>query len=46
MEISALTAAAATLAATGIIVAVTTGIDDTDTGAPGLNDVVLNVFYK
>lgn len=31
---------------TGITVAVTTGIDDMDTGAPGANDVVLNVFYK
>ena len=26
--------------------AVTTGVADNDTGAPGANDFVLNVFYK
>lgn len=31
---------------TAISVAVTTGLADNDTGAPGANDVVLNVFYK
>lgn len=31
---------------TAISVAVTTGLADADTGAPGANDVVLNVFYK
>jgi len=31
---------------TAITVAVTTGLADNDTGAPGANDVVLNVFYK
>lgn len=31
---------------TAITVAVTTGVADNDTGAPGANDVILNVFYK
>jgi hypothetical protein len=32
--------------ATGICIGATTGIADADTGAPGTNDVVVNVFYK
>lgn len=32
--------------ATAISAAVTTGVADNDTGAPGANDFVLNVFYK
>lgn len=31
---------------TAICVACTTGVADADTGAPGANDVILNVFYK
>lgn len=31
---------------TAISVAATTGLADNDTGAPGANEVVLNVFYK
>jgi len=31
---------------TAICVAATTGIADADTGAPGANEVILNVFYK
>lgn len=31
---------------TAICVAATTGAADTDTGAPGTGDVILNVFYK
>lgn len=31
---------------TAISVAATTGLADSDTGAPGANEVVLNVFYK
>lgn len=31
---------------TAICVAATTGVADSDTGAPGVNDVVINVFYK
>ena len=31
---------------TAITVAATTGLADNDTGAPGANDVVINVFYK
>jgi len=31
---------------TGITVAATTGLADSDTGAPGANDVVVNIFYK
>src|ERR1043165_3158554 len=31
---------------TAITVAATTGIADNDTGAPGANDVIVNVFYK
>jgi hypothetical protein len=31
---------------TAISVAVTTGLADNDTGAPGANDVMINVFYK
>lgn len=31
---------------TAITVAATTGLADNDTGAPGANDVVVNVFYK
>lgn len=31
---------------TGISWAATTGVADTDTGAPGTNDVVANLFYK
>jgi len=32
--------------ATAITAAVTTGVADNDTGAPGANDVVLNLLYK
>jgi len=32
--------------ATGICVGASTGIADADTGAPGANDVVVNIFYK
>lgn len=32
--------------ATAITVAATTGVADTDTGAPATNDVIINVFYK
>lgn len=31
---------------TAITVAATTGVADNDTGAPGANEVVVNVFYK
>jgi len=31
---------------TAITAAVTTGVADNDTGAPGANDVILNVFFK
>lgn len=31
---------------TGITVAATTGVGDTDTGAPAANDVQINLFYK
>lgn len=31
---------------TAITVAVTTGVADSDTGAPGANDVVVNIGYK
>jgi hypothetical protein len=31
---------------TGICVAATTGVADNDTGAPGANEVVVNIFYK
>jgi hypothetical protein len=31
---------------TAISVAATTGVADADTGAPGANDVVINVFYR
>lgn len=31
---------------TAITAAVTTGVADADTGAPGANDCILNVFYK
>jgi hypothetical protein len=31
---------------TAITVAVTTGVADNDTGAPGANDVIVNIFYK
>ena len=31
---------------TAICVAATTGLADNDTGAPGTNEVILNVFYK
>lgn len=31
---------------TAICAAATTGIADADTGAPGVNDVLINVFYK
>ena len=31
---------------TAITVAATTGVADNDTGAPGANDVIINVFYK
>lgn len=30
----------------GMTIAATTGAADNDTGAPGANDVVINVFYK
>lgn len=32
--------------ATAITVAATTGVADNDTGAPGANEVLVNVFYK
>lgn len=32
--------------ATAITVAATTGIADNDTGAPGANEVIVNIFYK
>lgn len=32
--------------ATGICVGAVTGVLDNDTGAPGTNDVIINVFYK
>jgi hypothetical protein len=31
---------------TAICAAATTGIADNDTGAPGANEVLINVFYK
>ena len=31
---------------TAITVAATTGVADADTGAPGANDVIVNIFYK
>lgn len=31
---------------TGICVGATTGVADADTGAPGTNDVIVNIFYK
>jgi hypothetical protein len=31
---------------TGISVGASTGVADNDTGAPGTNDVIINVFYK
>jgi hypothetical protein len=31
---------------TAITAAVTTGVADNDTGAPGANDVIVNIFYK
>jgi hypothetical protein len=31
---------------TAICVAATTGVADADTGAPGANDVIVNIFYK
>jgi len=31
---------------TGICIGAVTGVADNDTGAPGTNDVVVNVFYK
>lgn len=31
---------------TAISVAATTGVADNDTGAPGTNDVIVNIFYK
>jgi len=31
---------------TAISIAATTGVADTDTGAPGVNEVIVNVFYK
>ncbi len=31
---------------TAITVAATTGVADNDTGAPGANDVIVNIFYK
>lgn len=31
---------------TALTVAATTGVADADTGAPGANDVVINIFYK
>lgn len=31
---------------TAICVAATTGVADADVGAPGINDVVINIFYK
>jgi hypothetical protein len=31
---------------TGICAAATTGVADNDTGAPGANEVVINIFYK
>lgn len=31
---------------TGICVGATTGVADNDTGAPGTNDVIVNIFYK
>lgn len=34
------------LFATGICVGAGTGVADNDTGAPGTNDVIINVFYK
>jgi hypothetical protein len=32
--------------ATGICVGATTGVADNDTGAPGANEVVVNIFFK
>lgn len=32
--------------ATGISVGATTGLADADTGAPGANDIVVNIFFK
>lgn len=32
--------------ATGICVGAGTGVADNDTGAPGANDIIINVFYK
>lgn len=32
--------------ATGICVGATTGVADNDTGAPGANEVIINIFYK
>jgi len=31
---------------TAITVAATTGVADSDTGAPGVNEIVINVLYK
>ncbi len=31
---------------TGICVGATTGVADADTGAPGANDVIVNIYYK
>jgi hypothetical protein len=31
---------------TAITVAATTGVLDNDTGAPGANEVIVNIFYK
>ena len=31
---------------TAICIAATTGVADSDTGAPAANDVIMNVFYK
>lgn len=32
--------------AIGIVMGASTGVADNDTGAPGANDVIVNVFYK
>lgn len=32
--------------ATGICIAATTGLADTDVGAPGTNDLIVNVFFR
>ena len=31
---------------TGLTIAATTGIAETDTGAPGANEVIVNIFYR